>query len=154
MTGSYQLVENINFEAFLAAQGVPWALRSAANRARPIHKLTHEGNVITIQICGLIDIPPTTYYIDGPPSTCQVRGREFSDTVTYLKDGSGIQVLKHAVNDHYKISVVRQWSSSASTPHHYPNRCLTVTSTAMFDAAYVDGPKDPIQCIQHFERIS
>ncbi len=27
LTGAYKLVENDNFEAFLAVQGVPWALR-------------------------------------------------------------------------------------------------------------------------------
>ena len=145
MSGSYQLVKNVNFEAFLATQGVPWALRGAANRARPKHIITHVGNSITIQICGIIE-SSTTYEINGPPNRCNVRGRVFEDTVTYLNDGTGIQTLKHAIYDHYKISVVRQLSPDKSK--------LTLTSTATFDENYVDGPnKEPIQSIQFFERI-
>ena len=144
ISGSYQLVKNENFEAFLATQGVPWALRGAANRARPKHIITQNGNSITIQIIGIIE-STTTYIIGGPPNTSNVRGRIFEDSVTYLEDKSGIQTLKRAVHDHYTITVVRQLSSDKMK--------LTLTSTATFDEKYVEGPKDPIQAIQHFERI-
>ena len=84
LTGQYKLVENINFEDFLAAQGVPWALRRAANSARPIHKITHHSSkFITIQICGIIE-SSTTYEIGGPPVLGEVRGRNFSDQVQYM----------------------------------------------------------------------
>ena len=144
ISGSYQLVKNENFEAFLATQGVPWALRGAANRARPKHIITQVGNAITIQIIGIIE-STTTYIIGGPPNRSNVRGRIFEDSVTYLEDKSGIQTLKRAINDHYTITVVRQLSPDRSK--------LTLTSTATFDENYVEGPKDPIQAIQYFERI-
>eukprot|EP00978_Attheya_sp_CCMP212_P018669 scaffold51550_cov55-Attheya_sp.AAC.1 len=44
MSGRFLLVKNEGFEEFLAAQGVPWALRKAANKACPLHHLTHVGN--------------------------------------------------------------------------------------------------------------
>lgn len=95
LTGEFKLVENTNFEAFLAAQGVPWALRRAANGARPVHKITHhplmssekeKDDLITIQICGIIE-SSTTYQIGGPPVQGQVRGRTFEDSVEYMTKG-------------------------------------------------------------------
>lgn len=98
LTGAYRLISNENFEAFLAAQGVPWALRSAANRARPLHRISHGNDVddendkddnITIKIEGIIE-SQTTYTIGGPPVEGVVRGRRFLDRVTYLTDdGNG-----------------------------------------------------------------
>ena len=38
LTGVWKLQSNDNFEGFLEAQGVPWALRSAANRVWSWHK--------------------------------------------------------------------------------------------------------------------
>jgi hypothetical protein len=83
LTGNYKLVQNDNFEEFLKAQGVPWFLVSAANKARPIHKITHNGQWITIQIQGIIE-SETTYQIEGPPVENVIRGRRFQDQVTYL----------------------------------------------------------------------
>jgi hypothetical protein len=85
MTGAYRLVSNDNFEAFLAAQGVPWALRSAANRARPLHRITHVGDTVTIRIEGIIE-SETTYTVGGAPVEGLVRGRLFRDAVTYLTE--------------------------------------------------------------------
>jgi hypothetical protein len=140
MTGVFRLVENHNFEELLAAQGIPWALRSAANRARPTHKFTHKGNLLTIKIQGIIE-SETKYHIGGAPTETAVRGRQFHDTVTYLEDKTGIQTLKRAVNDGYTVRVCRRLSPDKST--------LTMTSTVYFD----DESKDAIDCRQLFERI-
>ena len=83
MSGSYQLVENHNFEAFLVAQGLPWMLARAADKARPIHHITHLGKFITIRIEGIIE-STSTYEINGEPVEGLIRGRLFADQVTYL----------------------------------------------------------------------
>jgi len=140
LTGTFKLVENNNFEELLAAQGVPWALRSAANRARPTHKITHQGNLLTIKIEGIIETQ-TTYQIGGPPTENPVRGRLFRDHVTYLEDKTGIQTLKHAVNDGYTVRVCRRLAPDRSG--------LTMTSTVKFD----DESKENVECKQIFQRI-
>jgi len=107
LNGAYQLDSNDNFEAFLAAQGVPWALRSAANRLRPIHRFKHSGSTLTIQIQGIIDTQ-TTYMLEGPPVRNEVRGRSFEDRLTYLKEASvvvGLQTIKRAIDDGYVVTV-------------------------------------------------
>lgn len=140
LTGTYKLVENNNFEELLAAQGVPWALRSAANRARPTHKFTHKGNLLTIKIEGIIETE-TTYHIGGPPTETSVRGRLFRDHVTYLEDNSGIQTLKRAVNDGYNVRVCRRLAPDRSG--------ITMTSTITFD----DKSKETVECKQIFRKI-
>ncbi|KAL7546121.1 hypothetical protein ACHAWF_009457 [Thalassiosira exigua] len=95
LTGTFKLAKNIDFDKFLEAQGIGWALRSAANKARPVHKITHRGRTLRIQITGIIT-GDTTYQIGGPPVTSQIRDRVFSDTVQYLD--SGIQVQKKCVS--------------------------------------------------------
>lgn len=140
MTGTYKLVENQNFEELLAAQGVPWALRSAANRARPTHKITHKGNLLTIKIEGIIETE-TTYEIGGLPTDSSVRGRQFKDLVTYLDDKTGIQTMKQAVNDGYSVRVCRQLAPDRSH--------LTMTSTLTFD----DKTKETVESRQIFQRI-
>jgi hypothetical protein len=114
MTGVYKLIANHNFEEFLAAQNIPWALRRAANQARPIHRITHtirnknnnnnNNNKInensemnnndndsdysqhdTITIkIEGIIESQSTFVIDGPKTETNVRGRIFHDTVRYL----------------------------------------------------------------------
>ncbi len=140
MTGTYKLMENYNFEEILAAQGVPWALRSAANRARPTHKITHKGNLLTIKIEGIIETE-TTYEIGGPPTASSVRGRQFEDSVTYLDDDMGIQTMKRAVNDGYSVRVCRRLAPDRSQ--------LTMTSTVTFD----DKDNETVECKQIFQRI-
>jgi len=141
ITGRYQLVENENFEELLAVQGIPWALRSAANRARPTHKFIHRGHSLTIQIQGIIE-SETKYMIGGKKVTeTAVRGRQFHDTVTYLEDGTGIQTFKRAIHDGYTVRVCRRFSPDKSK--------LTMTSTVEFD----DKGKDRVECRQLFERI-
>jgi len=102
MSGAYKLVSNDNFEGFLAVQGVPWALRRAANGVRPTHRITHVGRRLTIKIEGIIE-SQTTYLIGGPPVETDVRGRIFQDVVRYLVstpkvhrydcDGSGKEIV-------------------------------------------------------------
>lgn len=139
MTGSYQLVKNDNFEGFLEVQGVPWALRRAANQARPIHKITHVGKSVTIQIKGIIE-SQTTYIVDGPPVQTSIRGRIFQDAMKYLESGDGIQVSKKAVTENYDITVTRRLNSDKSK--------ITMVSRASFN----DG-RDPVESFQEFVRL-
>ena len=139
MTGAYQLVENHNFEQLLAVQGVPWALRRAANKLRPIHRFTHVKNDLTIKVEGIIETQ-SSYVIGGPPVTCEIRGRKFQDTLEYLSDG--IQTLKHAVDDGYTIIVSRRLSKDRKT--------LTMTSTVKFG----DPSKEEVQATQIFQLMA
>jgi hypothetical protein len=139
LTGAWKLVENNNFEEFLATQGVPWPLRSAANKARPTHRITHRGNMLTIKIEGIIE-SQTTYIINGPQVQCRVRGRLFEDLVSYLPEADGVQVLKRAIIEKYTIQVCRRLSKDQQQ--------ITLTSTATFD----DG-RDSVQSTQLFARM-
>jgi hypothetical protein len=142
LSGAYKLLENINFEDFLAAQGVPWPLRAAANRARPTHHIHHKGNLLTIQIKGIIE-SQTTYQINGPPVQGLIRGRLFEDQVTYLPvpEGNGIQTMKRAVDDGYTIQCCRRLSEDGQQ--------ITMASKVTFD----DPAKDEILCKQVFQRM-
>ena len=140
LSGAYKLRSNDNFDGFLAVQGVPWALRRAANQARPLHRITHQGNCLTIKIEGIIE-SQTTYIINGPPVETNVRGRIFEDCVSYLEDGTvGLIVRKKAITENYDVSVQRVLSQDM--------RRITMTSRATFR----DG-KEPVQCVQIFERV-
>jgi len=144
MTGTYKLISNDNFDGFLAVQGVPWALRGAANQVRPTHKITHVGKKLTIKITGIIE-SQTTYTIDGPPIETNIRGRIFHDSMRYLKDG--IMTTKATNGDGngngaYDISVSRRLTTSDRST-------LTMTSRAMFK----DEKKEDVECIQIFQRI-
>eukprot|EP00547_Thalassionema_nitzschioides_P005794 CAMPEP_0194218942 /NCGR_PEP_ID=MMETSP0156-20130528/24870_1 /TAXON_ID=33649 /ORGANISM="Thalassionema nitzschioides, Strain L26-B" /LENGTH=253 /DNA_ID=CAMNT_0038948457 /DNA_START=13 /DNA_END=774 /DNA_ORIENTATION=- len=141
MSGSYKLTSNDNFEEFLAAQGVPWPLRSAANQARPTHTITHVGKTVTIQIKGIIE-SQSTFEIDGPPVEDVIRGRVFKTKMRYLESKDGIVGFKTAVSEGYNISVIRQFSSE-------DRNTITMTSRATFK----DGRED-IQCVQIFQRLS
>lgn len=139
MTGAFKLIMNDNFERFLEVQGVPWALRRAADAARPTHRILHRGKTIRIQIRGIIE-SETTYQIDGPPVTINIRGRIFRDRVTYLETGDGIRVCKEATKENYNIEVTRRLSEDRKT--------ITMTSRAIFK----DG-REPVQSVQIFERV-
>jgi len=140
LTGSYKLAKNVDFDKFLEAQGIGWALRSAANKAKPVHKITHRGRTIRIQISGIIT-GDTTYRVDGPPVTSQIRDRTFSDTVQYLDSRDGIRVHKVCQSGgDGKIVVTRQLSSCRTE--------LTMRSKCVFD----DG-RESVEAVQTFERI-
>lgn len=151
LSGSYKLVSNENFEQFLAVQGVPWALRSAANQARPTHHITIQGTKLTIQIQGIIE-SSTTYIIGGPAVETEVRGRIFEDKVEFLTNENdttnapvqgprvGIVVRKRAVTEDYDVSVQRELSDD--------DQKIVLTSIATFR----DG-RNPVTSRQFFDRI-
>eukprot|EP00980_Cylindrotheca_fusiformis_P006062 scaffold1305_cov112-Cylindrotheca_fusiformis.AAC.4 len=138
LSGAFKLMENVNFEAFLAAQGVPWALRGTANKIRPTHRITHEGNVITIKIEGIME-SETTYTIDGPPVQGRIRGRLFEDRITYID--SGICTTKRACDDGYTVQVNRRLSPDKQE--------IRMESSVTFD----DSSKPSVQCQQLFRRV-
>ena len=141
LTGTFKLAKNVDFDKFLEAQGVGWALRSAANKARPVHTITHKGRTLRIQITGIIT-GDTTYKIGGPPVTSQIRDRVFSDTVQYLDSKDGIRVHKQCVSGgDGKILVTRQLSRCGSE--------LTMRSKCVFE----DG-RESVEAVQTFERVS
>lgn len=140
LTGLYKLVENQNFEGLLEAQGVPWALRRAANMARPTHGITHKGETLTIKIEGIIE-SQTTYTIGGPPVRGLVRERVFEDQVTYLEDNTGVQTRKRAVDDGYTVKVRRHLGADRAT--------ISMLSTVEFD----DKSKPAVECKQLFKRV-
>lgn len=143
LSGAYKLISNDGFEKFLEVQGVPWALRRAANQARPVHRITHQGARLTIKIEGIIETQ-TSYIIGGSPVETNVRGRIFRDVVTYLEeeDGvvSGIQCQKTAITEDYDVKVQRKLSEDKQQIH--------MVSTALFR----DG-RNPIESRQVFQRI-
>lgn len=137
MNGAFKLVKNDNFDGFLAAQGISWALRRAADKARPIHHFLHVNDEITIKITGIIE-SQTTYIIGGPPKETSIRGRVFLDTIEYIENG--ICSHKKAVTEDYDILVTRELA---------PDRMsLTMTSKAVFH-----DDRDEVVSIQLFERI-
>lgn len=139
MTGTFKLIENKGFEDLLEAQGVPWALRRAANSARPTHKLSHRGNTLLIQIKGIIE-SQTTYEIGGASVDIDIRGRKFRDTASYLPSKDGIQVIKVCAAEKYKVQVVRRLSPCQKT--------ITMTSNAIFE----DEERETVESVQIFER--
>lgn len=140
MNGSFKLVKNDNFDGFLAAQGISWALRRAADQARPTHTFTHVGDVITIKITGIIE-SQTTYEIGAAvPKETNIRGRIFQDTISYLDTNDGIQSHKKAVTEDYDLHVTRQLASDGMS--------LTMTSKAIFH-----DDREDVVSIQLFERI-
>ena len=140
LTGKFKLIRNENFGAFLAAQGVPWALRGAANAARPTHIITHQGNLITIAIQGPIQ-SATTYTIGGDPIPATIRGRRFEDSVSYLKNNNGICTTKRACDDGYTVTVKRVLSDDKKE--------IRMTSIVDFD----DESKETIESFQIFQRV-
>lgn len=139
MNGAFKLVKNDNFDGFLAAQGIPWALRRAADQARPTHCFTHVGETITIKITGIIE-SQTTYEIGGPPKETCIRGRVFQDVITYLETNDGIRSHKKAITEDYDIEVTRQLAPDCMS--------LTMTSKAVFH-----DDREDVLSIQLFERI-
>jgi len=120
LTGSFKLVKNENFQGFLAAQGVSWALRQAADKAITVHHMTHNGNTLRIQVSGIIT-GDTTYIIGGPPVETKIRDRVFHDHVTYCDNGQGIKNTKVGQTDDYNIIVVRTLTEDKS--HLKITRC-------------------------------
>jgi len=146
MSGRFLLVKNEGFEEFLAAQGVPWALRKAANKACPLHHLTHVGNKVQIAISGIIN-SQTNYVVNGPPVETQIQGRVFLDHVTYLPTADGICTSKRVQSGAtYNLTVARRLLPDGTG--------MIMTSTALFPPSEQGQPnKNNVQCIQTFQRI-
>ena len=108
---------------------------------RPVHRITHRGNRITIKIEGIIETE-TTYIINGPPVEIDIRGRIFRDQYTYLESGKGIKGIKKAITENYDVYVQRFLSEDMQK--------LTLVSRVVFR----DGDdREPVECTQIFERI-
>lgn len=137
MNGSFKLLSNDNFDGFLQVQGVPWALRTAANQARPTHIITHVSDSITIQIKGIIE-SQTTYEIGGPPVETRIRSRVFADRMSYLDDG----IIVRKTGENYDCTVTRRLSDDRQT--------ITMTSRAIFR----DNETEPVEAVQIFRRIA
>jgi hypothetical protein len=157
LTGSYQLVSSTNVDAFLAAQGVPWALRRLATAAVPIHHFVHVGNALTIKIeaPGSGFATQSVYQINGPPVETTVRGRHFRDSIRYWHsvDASssplsqspvvqGIVTEKHAIQEGYVVQVIRRLAADRSR--------IDLSSTVSFPN---DANKENVVSSQVFERI-
>jgi len=54
LTGSYRLAKNDGFKDFLAAQGVNYVLRTAADKAVTCHHVTHNDTTLRIRVSGII----------------------------------------------------------------------------------------------------
>ena len=125
-------------EGFLEVQTVPWALRRAANQARPVHRIFHRGRHLTIKIEG-INESQTSYTVGGPPVETNVRGRIFEDVVSYNDTETGILVRKKAITEDYDVTVERELSECRQK--------ITMTSTAFFK-----DDRESVQCVQIFNR--
>jgi hypothetical protein len=136
--GSFRLIDHHNFDAFLSATGVPWALRTAATKARPVHSITHKGDVITMKFKG---VPRATYIIDGPMVENILRDRTFECRATYTKDSNGFEVHKQSLDDgDYNIHLV--WCLSDD------KRKVRLTMTAHFE-----DDRELVKCTQVYKRI-
>jgi hypothetical protein len=147
LSGTYKLVSNENFDAFLTAQGVPWALRRAASGVMPTHIITHTASSIEIRIDAGVLQTSTTYKIgDDEYVETEVRGRIFRDTVRYHTNGhgqvDGIVTEKTAVTEGYVVTVTRVLSHDHSK--------IFMESTASFPN---DTDKETVVSKQVFERI-
>lgn len=141
MTGSYKLIENINYQSFLAIQGVGWALRKAADSANTTHHITHNlaDDTFRLNIVGLVS-SDVTYKINGPAKVNMIRHKRFSDQMTYLPEGDGIKVTKVNKEENYTIEVCRRLSKDRSR--------ITMEQKCVFD----DGRSE--QAIQIFKRVA
>jgi len=143
MSGSYKLDKNTNYQAFLAIQGVGWALRKAADSATTTHHLKHDLSTkkFHLKIAGLVS-SETFYTVDGPSIQTQIKDKIFDDFVTYLPDGNGIRILKVNKKENYTIEVCRRLSADKST--------ITMEQTCEFR----DGSGKKETAIQVFKRVA
>ena len=145
MTGTYKMVHSIDYDEFLKALHVPWAMRRAAAAARPTHVITHVGDTFRIQIEGIIK-SDTTFYINGEGVETRIRSMKFWDTLTYLDSGDGVQTHKVATDlgestsNAKEIFVTRQLNKGGGV--------LVMCSKAVFP----DGSETK-EAIQTFHKI-
>jgi hypothetical protein len=145
LSGKFKLIHNHNFDAFLKSQNIPFLLRNAANQSRPIHTLTHDvtTNSLRIQVDGITK-GDTTFSIGGPPGSSSIRHLKFEDHVSYVNDGTAVQVRKVAKNappNGATELIVKR--TLANNGHN-----LLLFSKALFE----DG-SESVEAIQTFRRL-
>lgn len=114
-------------------------MRRAACKVRPVHRIIHKGNRLTIKIEGII-VTQTTYIVNGPPVEIKIKGRVFMDRMTYLDNGKGIRGIKQAVTENYDIFIDRVLSEDGQR--------IVLTSTAVFK-----DERETVESKQIFQRI-
>ena len=144
LSGTFKLIKHDGFEEFLAANGVPYLMRRAALSMQPVHTITHNDDTVRVQISGIIS-GDITYHVNGPSVESTIHTRTFLDTVTYLEEGDGIRITKHATDGSNggarQIVVTRRLVDN--------NKNMLLTSTSFFND---DRPS--IQYTQLLERQS
>ena len=141
LSGSYKLLKNIDYQPFLAVQGVGWALRKAADSAALKHHLTHDPKKGTfhIKVEGLIS-SQMGYQIDGDPVETIIKDKVFSDTVSNLPGNTGVRIKKINAKEKYHIIAERTLGSDGNT--------ITMEQKVVFD----DG-RPGAKATQIFTRI-
>ena len=145
LSGKYKLIHNHNFDAFLKSQNIPFLIRNAANQSRPIHTLTHDvtTNSLRIQVDGITK-GDTTFSIGGSPGSSAIRHLKFDDHVSYVDDGTGVQVRKVAKNAPPNGAIELIVKRTLANNGHI----LLLFSKALFK----DG-SESVEAIQTFRRL-
>jgi len=139
LTGSYRLIKNDGFKDFLAAQGVNYILRAAADKAITTHHVTHRGTTLRIRVSGIIT-GDTTYIIGGDYMETKIQDKIFHDSATWLPNKSeGVRITKVSQSEKYNLLVTRRLSAD--------KQLLYITS----EAVYQDGKR--VQAVQTYQRI-
>jgi hypothetical protein len=137
--GVYKLREHSQWNAFLQAMGVSWAVRSAAVRARPVQFVTHKGNSITIKFKG---VPRMTYMLGGPTVTSVLGSQPFTCAARYTEENDGFEVRKEALdgglNLHFRWILLDD------------NETVRLNLTAIFPE---EDRHEQVQCTQFYQRI-
>ena len=143
MSGSYKLDKNINYQNFLAIQGVGWALRKAADSANTTHHIAHDlaSKTFHLKIQGLVS-SEAVYKVYGDPITTKIKDKVFEDHTSYLPSGNGVRILKVNKADNYTIEVCRILSPDKTT--------ITMDQTCEFK----DGSGKREKATQIFKRVA
>jgi hypothetical protein len=139
LSGTWNLSKNEKYQEFLQVQGVGYVLRKAADSANTVHEIKHGGDSFFIGIKSLLS-SEMTYTVNGDPITTAIKDKSFLDTVTYLEDGRGIQIVKHNAKDKYYIIAKRRLGADGQT--------MTVEQECRFE----DKKKKGATAIQVFTR--
>ena len=109
-TGTYKLVQNINYNKFLSLQGFSWTERKIIDSLELQHVLNHEpsNNFIQIKMVGLITVK-NDYIIGGEPIETNIKNKTFYDTVCMI-DNKCLQIKKVNIKDKYHIITERRMS--------------------------------------------
>lgn len=142
LTGDFKMVKNHNLDNFLDVTGVPWLIRSAAARARPMHSISHRGKLITMKFKG---VPRATYIIDGRAVTNILQDRRFECTATYTEDDDGFEVHNKGLDDDFDIHL--RWQLHEDKQHEC-EATVTLALTVQFR-----DEREPVTTIQEYKRV-